>query len=96
MQDELKSQREEGLEAVRRALKDYRRSLDVAGRDVDTAEYTEFNQRQGPAERESSELSLTDLSGNPTFVIGSEVSPLFSSFKRLCITFVIQLLQSDP
>ncbi|CAI8013599.1 Actin-related protein 8 [Geodia barretti] len=71
--DELKSQREEGLEAVRRALKDYRRSLDVAGRDVDTAEYTEFNQRQGPAERESSELSLTDLSGNPTFVIGSEV-----------------------
>ena len=92
----MKSQREEGLEAVRRALKDYRRSLDVAGRDVDTAEYTEFNQRQGLAERESSELSLTDLSGNPTFVIGSEVSPLFSSFKRLCITFVIQMLQSDP
>lgn len=74
VQDELKSQREEGLEAVRRALKDYRRSLDVGGRDVDVREYTEFNQRQEPVERESSDLSLTDLSNNPSFVIGNEVN----------------------
>ena len=73
-QDELKGQREEGLEAVRRALKEYRRSLDVGGRDVNVREYREFNQRQEPVERESSELSLTDLSNNPGFVIGNEVS----------------------
>ena len=58
---------------MRRALKDYRRSLDVVGRDVGVGEYREFNQRQEPRERESSELSLTDLSNKPNFVIGNEV-----------------------
>ena len=72
-QAELEGQREDGLEAVRRALADYRASLDVSTREVHVSEYTEFNSRQQPQSRESDDLSLTDLTGDPGFVIGNEV-----------------------
>ena len=75
LQAELESQREEGLESVRRALADYRASLNVNCVQVQRAKYAEYNSRQQPVSRESDELSLTDLSGNPNFVIGNEVSP---------------------
>ena len=58
------------MEAVRRALADYRASLDVASSDV--RPYAEFNSQQKPRLRESDELSLTDLTGDPSFVIGNE------------------------
>lgn len=61
------------MEAVRRALADYRASLDVASCDVRPSEYAEFNSQQQPRLRESDELSLTDLTGDPSFVIGNEV-----------------------
>ena len=73
---ELESQREEGLESVRRALADYRASLNVNCVQAQRAKYAEYNSRQQPVLRESDELSLTDLSGSPNFVIGNEVSPL--------------------
>ena len=58
---------------MRRALREYRASLDVVGREVNRSEYTEFNSQQQPQSRESDELSLTDLSDEPAFVIGNEV-----------------------
>ena len=72
-QAELEGQREDGLEAVRRALADYRASLDINSPEVHVSEYAEFNSRQQPQLRESDDLSLTDLSGDPSFVIGNEV-----------------------
>ena len=81
------------MEAVKRALRDYRLSLGVSGKEVEFGEYSEVNQKQQPRERESDELSLTDISEKPNFVIGNEVSlSLFLSLKdpkhyRRCSTY---------
>lgn len=43
---------------------------------MDKRGYTERNSHVQPKTKMSDELSLTDLSGNPSFVIGNEVSAL--------------------
>ena len=67
------------MEAICQALADYRVSLGMGSCPVKRSEYTEFNARQQPRVRQSDELSLTDLSSSPSFVIGNEVSEFGST-----------------
>lgn len=41
---------------------------------IDKEKYLTYNSRVQPVARESEDLSLTDLSGQPPYVIGTEVS----------------------
>lgn len=41
---------------------------------IDKEKYVTYNSRVQPVARDSDELSLTDLSGHPRCVVGTEVS----------------------
>ena len=73
-QPELEGQRENGLEAIRKALAETRASLGIGGWKDGRRECVTFNSRTQPVARESDDLSFTDVSSQLAFIIGNEAS----------------------
>ena len=73
LQPVIESLREEGLVTIHDYLSASRNSLGMGECAVDKDNYISFNTRVQPVARESDELELTDISGQPKYVIGNEV-----------------------
>ena len=59
--------------SIRQSISSARASLGVTNYPIDKDKYLNYNSRMQPVARESDELSLTSLAGQPHCVIGSEV-----------------------
>jgi len=59
--------------SIRQSISSARASLGVTNYPIDKDKYLNYNSRMQPVARESDELSLTNLAGQPHCVIGSEV-----------------------
>lgn len=60
--------------------------------EVNVREYVTHNSRVQPVVRESEELSLTDLSGQPHCVIGNDVSGAVKNYAHLYTSYMLWIL----
>lgn len=74
IQPETEIQREEGLASIMTYLDDCRVAASMINYNIDRAEYVSHNGRVQPVARDSDDLTLTDVTAKPKFVIGNDVS----------------------
>ena len=73
IQPDIEIQREEGLASIMSYLDDCRVAASMLNYNVDRAEYVSHNGRVQPVARDSDDLTLTDVTAEPRFVIGNDV-----------------------
>lgn len=73
IQAEVEIQREEGLASIMGYLDDCRVAASMLNYNVDRAEYVSHNGRVQPIARDSDDLTLTDVTAKPKYVIGNDV-----------------------
>ena len=77
IQPEIEIQREEGLASIMSYLDDCRVAASMLNYNVDRAEYVSHNGRVQPVARDSDDLTLTEVTAKPKFVIGNDVRLFF-------------------
>ncbi len=73
IQPEFEIQREEGLASIMGYLDNCRVAASMLNYNADRAEYVSHNGHVQPIARDSDDLTLTDVTVKPKFVIGNDV-----------------------